>query len=103
MKVELLVNLKVASGSVISAGTIYTDEQGPIPEFILRRLRRGTARTLPEKAVPPSSISKPVQVGKKAPLPFVKEVKKDAVPVPPGKSVPTVVKKVLVKKDVSKK
>ena len=55
MKVELLVNLKIASGKVISAGTIYSDENVPIPEFIMRRLERGTARVIDAK---PSSIPK---------------------------------------------
>jgi hypothetical protein len=55
MKVELLVNLKTAEKRTISAGTIYSDEEGtPIPEFILRRLRRGMARVIvPKKTVPP--------------------------------------------------
>lgn len=55
MKVELLVNLKIASGKVISAGTVYSDEVVPIPDFIMRRLARGTAKIIDAK---PSLISK---------------------------------------------
>lgn len=49
MKVELLVNLKVASGKIISAGTIFTD---PIPEFIMKRVRRGMAKIIDQRPAP---------------------------------------------------
>ena len=67
MKVELLVNLKVKSGKIISAGSVFSDEEGvPIPESILRRVQRRQARVLPgipksvipEKELPPSLLSK---------------------------------------------
>jgi hypothetical protein len=67
MKVELLVNLKVASGKIISAGTIFSDEKEPIPEFIVKRIRRGMARIIAQTPAP-------------SPVP-VKEVKQ-SVPVP---------------------
>ena len=44
MKVELLVNLKIASGKIISAGTIFSDEFEPIPDFVMKRLDRGKAK-----------------------------------------------------------
>ena len=56
-KVELLVNLKVSDGRIINAGTIYTDEHGPIPDFVVRRLNRGMARILSQSS--PSPASKP--------------------------------------------
>ena len=49
MKVELLVNLKVASGKIISAGTIFND---PIPEFIMKRVRRGMAKIIDQRPAP---------------------------------------------------
>jgi len=48
MKVELLVNLKIGSGKILPVGTMFTDENGPIPEFITRRLKRGQARVVSE-------------------------------------------------------
>lgn len=70
MKVQLLVNLKVADGRVISAGTVFTDENGPLPEFILRRLRRGTAKVIsnspaPAPAAEPVKESAPATVEEK--------------------------------------
>lgn len=48
MKVELLVNLKVGTGRIISAGSVFSDEEGaPIPEFVMRRLQRRQARIIP--------------------------------------------------------
>jgi len=44
MKVELLVNLKIANGQIIQAGTIFSDEYGPIPASIMRRVARKTAK-----------------------------------------------------------
>jgi len=59
MKVELLVNLKVGSGRVISAGSVFTDATSPIPEFVMRRLKRGQARIIAEaKSMPaPSALA----------------------------------------------
>jgi hypothetical protein len=56
MKVELLVNLKVNDGRIIPAGSIFSDESGPIPEFVYRRLRRGAARVISNKTPPPESV-----------------------------------------------
>ena len=53
MKVELLVNLKMADGRIISAGTIFSDENGPIPESIMRRVARRTAKII-DYSTPPS-------------------------------------------------
>ena len=67
MKVELLVNLKVSTGKIISAGSVFSDEEGtPIPEFVMRRLQRRQARVIPgtpkpivpEKELPPSLLPK---------------------------------------------
>ncbi|MFA5394427.1 MAG: hypothetical protein WC346_00225 [Methanogenium sp.] len=57
MKVELLVNLKLGNGRIIPAGSVYSDENGPIPEFIFRRLKRGMAKVL-DSTVRPSRSSK---------------------------------------------
>ena len=46
MKVELLVNLKLGNGKVVSAGTVFSDENTPIPDFVMRRLRRKMARVI---------------------------------------------------------
>jgi hypothetical protein len=65
MKVELLVNLKVSTGKIISAGSVFSDEEGaPIPEFVMRRLQRRQARIIPgskpiaAKALPSTLIPK---------------------------------------------
>ncbi len=55
MKVELLVNLKLGNGRIIPSGTIFSDKEEPIPEFVLRRLRRGMAREI--KDIPQTSLS----------------------------------------------
>ena len=58
-KVELLVNLKVADGRIINAGTIFTDESGPIPDFVIRRLNRGMARILSQSSpLPETKVTK---------------------------------------------
>jgi hypothetical protein len=57
MKVELLVNLKIKSGQIIQAGTIFSDELVPIPESIMRRVNRGTAKIV---SYSPSPIKKEV-------------------------------------------
>jgi hypothetical protein len=70
MKVELLVNLKVSTGKIISAGSVFSDEEGvPIPEFVLRRLRRRQARVIP-------GSPKPVVPEKELPLTLLPKVKK---------------------------
>ena len=75
-KVELLVNLKVSDGRIIEAGTIFTDEHVPIPDFVIRRLNRGMARILsqssplPEMKVTMSEIKKEREAsGSPAPQP----------------------------------
>jgi hypothetical protein len=61
MKVELLVSLKVGDGRIIAAGTVFSDKNTPIPEFVIRRLNRGMARIIEHDPLPPPipSISKP--------------------------------------------
>lgn len=57
MKVEMLVNLKIASGKVIPRGATFSDKTDPIPDFVMRRLQRGMARIIeePESAEAPLS------------------------------------------------
>lgn len=43
MKVKLLVNLKIGSGKIIDAGTIFDSSKAPIPDCILRRIPRRKA------------------------------------------------------------
>lgn len=59
MKVELLVNLKLGNGHVVSAGSVYSDKNTPIPEFVMRRLKRGMARIIENDPPPPPLVSKP--------------------------------------------
>lgn len=67
MKVELLVNLKVGSGRVISAGSVFSDANAPIPDFIMRRLKRGQARVLPEVKSLPTPPLEVKETSKKKP------------------------------------
>lgn len=46
MKVQLSVTLKTASGAIVPGGTIFSDEKGPIPDFVMRRVNRGQAVVL---------------------------------------------------------
>jgi hypothetical protein len=63
MKAELLVNLKTANGAIVKAGTIFTD---PIPEFIMKRVSKGTARIISTNKVEESVVKEiPIQVIKK--------------------------------------
>ena len=73
MKVELLVNLKVGTGKIISAGSVYSDEEGtPIPEFVMRRLQRRQARIVP-------GSNKPAVVAKELPPELLPKEKKGRV------------------------
>jgi hypothetical protein len=74
MKVELKVNLKTAKGQIISTGTVFSDKEAPIPDFIMRRVERGQAKII-EYDPPP-----------KASLEVVKEVEKIPVIEIPEKS-----------------
>ena len=73
MKVELLVNLKIASGKILSRGTIFSDENGPIPEFIMKRIRRGMAKVIDTRPSP--ERVKPI-----AKAPVVEEPKEEKAP-----------------------
>ena len=53
MKVKLLVNLKIATGRILSAGTIFSDEKEPIPEFILKRISRRQVQVIDPKPFVP--------------------------------------------------
>lgn len=72
MKVELLINLKIRSGQVVEAGTIFSDELVPIPESIMRRVQRGTARI----------VHSPAPLKKEVVQEQVKESAKEKAPVP---------------------
>jgi len=79
MKVELLINLKIRSGQVVEAGTIFSDEHVPIPESIMRRVQRGTARIISssaplKKEVVQEQVKEPVK--KTAPVPEKTKTKK---------------------------
>lgn len=91
MKVELLVNLKVGTGKIISAGSVYSDEEGtPIPEFVMRRLQRRQARILP-------GSNKPAIVAQKVPSELLPKAKKE-------KAVSTFAdRKAVAKKEIGKK
>ena len=68
MKVELLVNLKVASGKVIPRGSTFSDKTAPIPDFVMRRLQRGMARIIDEPTsteAPPNQKMDGVVLNKK--------------------------------------
>jgi hypothetical protein len=95
MKVELLVNLKIASGRIISAGTIFSDETEPIPEFIMKRLARNKARIISGAPAKPK-VTEPVAV------PKTSKPVKEAVPAPAKDEIPAPVKKVLGKKTINK-
>jgi len=58
MKVELLVNLKIGSGRIISAGTVFSDEFEPIPVFIMNRRRRGMAKDIADNKKIETSLNK---------------------------------------------
>ena len=77
MKVKLLVNLKVARGTVISAGTIYSDVDGALPDYITDSLNDSKIiEVLPEPvqlSVPEPTEPEPVRevVEQAAPEPEV--------------------------------
>ncbi len=118
MKVQLLVNLKIADGRVIPAGTIFTDENGPLPEFIIRRIRRGAAKVIsqdspspppapkePESAPEPEAAKPapaPEPVPEPAPATVVEEEKPKEEEKPETESLGKQVKKLLGKKKKKK-
>ena len=53
MKVELTVNLKTAKGQIISAGSVFSDKDAPIPDFIMRRVEKRQARIIENNPPPP--------------------------------------------------
>ena len=105
MKVELLVNLKIGSGRVVSAGSIFSDESEPIPDFILRRLKRGTARVIADNKKIETSLNKTGGVSSLSTTPKISKPettfkartaeKEKSVPVKEKKE-----KKVLLKKEI---
>lgn len=66
MKVQLLVTLKTASGAIVPGGTLFTDEKGPIPDFVMRRVNRGQATVLDPT---PTKVSDAEESTKTAELP----------------------------------
>jgi hypothetical protein len=100
MKVELLVNLKVGDGRIVSAGSVFSDEKVPIPDFIMRRLKRGMARIISGSLPTPSPVEEVVVVEEEKP-PIEEEKGGDVVEVEEDKSPPK--KKVIKKKKSSGK
>lgn len=49
MRVELLVNLKVANGSIIRKGTVFDDTYSPIPGVISRKIGTNLVRIISNK------------------------------------------------------
>jgi len=86
MKVQLLVNLKVADGRIIPAGTIFSDENGPLPEFIIRRIRRGAAKVISQD--PPSPPPAPQEP---EPVPEPEAAKPAPEPEPEPEPAPATV------------
>jgi len=80
MKVKLLVNLKVARGTVISAGTIYSDVDGALPDYITDSLNDSKIiEVLPEPVQ--LSVPEPTEPEPTEPEP-VREVVEQAAPEP---------------------
>ncbi len=75
MKVELLTNLKLGDGRMIATGSVFSDKDAPIPDFIMRRLARRQARILEEK-------KSEVPTLKKEETEVVFEEKKSEAPTP---------------------
>lgn len=86
MKVELLINLKLADGRIVNSGTIFSDEFVPIPASIMRRVNRGTARIVSS----PAPIKKEVEQVIKT---DVKPVVQDTIPGKPKTKKPLLKKK----------
>lgn len=59
MKVELLVNLKLGDGRMISTGTVYSDKDAPIPEFIMRRVAKRQAKIIEQDRSAPTLAPAP--------------------------------------------
>jgi len=108
MKVELLVNLKIKSGQIISAGTIFADDNGPIPDFIMRRIGRKMAKVLPDNKkveaplpVSPGGASSPQIAGEiaKKEVTFKERIVKEESPVSENKTSSSKDKKKAVVKE----
>jgi hypothetical protein len=92
MKIKLNVNLKIASGKVISSGTVFDDKDGPIPDFVMRRVARNMAEIIDTRPSPVKmnalDIAALEDMSAKA---FVPEVKEEVSPK--GKLKKTVISK----------
>ena len=96
MNVELLVNLKVPDGRTIPSGAMFDDEHGqPIPDFVLRRLKRGMARVIASKTSTPVLPGPKTEVGVIKPVPEKEAEKKEDVK---KAKIPPRIKKLLEKK-----
>jgi hypothetical protein len=104
MKVELLINLKIASGKILSVGTIFDDNDGPIPEFIMKRVRRGSAKIIDARPSSKESavIAKPIKAAVTEENLEQKELF-DGPDTSSQKDMPEVVSKVIKKNKLTKK
>jgi hypothetical protein len=109
MKVELLVNLKVASGRVLSKGTVFSDAVEPIPDFIMKRLARGMAKVIevtPAPAVVKAKVISSAPLVSEELAKIIKESapkEEDAEDIDDEDSgIPDSIKKVVMKKKIKK-
>ena len=103
MKVELLVNLKIASGRVLSAGTVFSDAVEPIPDFIMKRLARGMAKVIENTPAPViKPVISPVKIEEPVKVPEVDKEDEDIDNEDADGDMPDSVKKVVMKKKIKK-
>jgi hypothetical protein len=67
MKVQILVNLKMATSKILPSGTIFDDKDGPIPESIMKRVRKGTAKIIDATVFVPKAPEETMIAGPAAP------------------------------------
>jgi len=106
MKVELLVNLKIASGRVLSAGTVFSDAVEPIPDFIMKRLARGMAKVIENTPVPgikpKATVISPVKEEEPIKVPEAEKEDENIDNEDANGDMPDSVKKVVMKKKIKK-
>jgi len=93
MKVELLVNLKTALGKIVSRGTIFSDENNPIPDFIMNRMKRGMARIISAPAPSISEVSLKSEIPLKNKEEKVILLNKEKEEIPSGATKVKIIKK----------
>jgi hypothetical protein len=88
MKVELTVNLKTAKGQIISAGSVFSDKDAPIPDFIMRRVEKRQAKIIEYNPPPPKITPVIVREMEEVPVAEVeapKKLKESEAPEKPKK------------------